>query len=265
MGHQESYYRHNEAYAEFLANWDAAFYAKYTDTLMTGRAGDRVLDVGCGAGQVVGQLTEAGYEAYGVDVSEPNIERARKFSDRCQLYDGRRLPFADGHFASVGALNVLEHVEEPEAFIAELVRVTASNGRIVISSPNFFRVLGFRDYHPKMRGLANKLANWRRLREKRRQMKSAPEQVRFDRMTPIIKEPFTPDDDAIVATNGLEMKFFLERNGCRVERVECTDRYVQFPLGLLLNLTPLRHLMFNAFVVACKATATDRAAAHANV
>jgi hypothetical protein len=93
-------------------------------------------------------------------------------------------------------------------------------------------------------------------------MKSAPEQVRFDRMTPIVKEPFTPDDDAIVATNGLEMKFFLERNGCVVERVECTDRYVQFPIGLLLNLTPLRHLMFNAFVVATKnaetATGADR-------
>ena len=48
------------------------------------------------------------------------------------------------------------------------------------------------------------------------------------------------------------MKFFLERNGCRVERVECTDRYVQFPLGLLLNLTPLRYGMFNAFVVATR-------------
>lgn len=258
MGHQESYYRHNEAYAEFLANWDAAFYAKYTDTLMTGRKGERILDVGCGAGQVVGKLTEAGYEAHGVDVSEPNIDRARKFSDRCQLYDGRRLPFDDGHFASVGALNVLEHVEEPEAFIKELVRVTVPEGRLVISSPNFFRVFGFRDYHPKMRGLGNKLANWKRLREKRRQMKSAPDEVRFDRMTPIVKEPFTPDDDAIVATNGLEMKFFLERNGCQVARVECTDRYVQFPLGQLLNLTPLRYLMFNAFVVATKTGAKDQ-------
>ena len=252
MGHQESYYRHNEAYAEFLANWDAAFYAKYADTLMTDRQGDRILDVGCGAGQVVGKLTEAGFEAHGVDVSEPNLERARRYSERCQLYDGRHLPFADGHFACVGALNVLEHVEHPEAFITELVRVTAPAGRVVISSPNFLRVLGFRDYHPKMRGLVNKLANWQRLREKRRQMREAPEQVRFDRMTPIVREPFTPDDDAIVATNGLEMKFFLERNGCQVERVECTDRYVQFPLGLLLNLTPLRYGMFNAFVVATR-------------
>lgn len=252
MGHQESYYRHNEAYAEFLANWDAAFYAKYTDALMTGRQGDRILDVGCGAGQVVGQLTKAGYESYGVDVSEPNIQRARKFSERCQLYDGRNLPFADGHFASVGALNVLEHVEEPEAFIRDLVRVTAPGGQVIISSPNFFRVLGFRDYHPRMRGLANKLANWKRLREKRRHMKAAHDDIRFDRMTPIVKEPFTPDDDAIVATNGVEIEFFLEQNGCAVEKMECTDRYVRFPIGQLLNLTPLRYLMFNAFVVARK-------------
>src|SRR5262245_10189440 len=213
MGHQDTY-RHNEAYAEFLANWDANFYAKYTDYLKPARPGARVLDVGCGVGQVVGQLTQAGFEAYGVDVSEPNIERARRFSSRCQFYDGKHLPFEDGYFASVGALNVLEHVEEPEAFIPEVVRVVERGGKVVLSSPNFFRVLGWRDYHPKMRGIQNKWLNWRRLAEKRRQMKSDPDAVRFDRMTPIVKEPFTPDDDAIIATNAHEISFFLKRAGC---------------------------------------------------
>ncbi len=249
MSHQETY-RQNEAYAEFLAGWDAGFYAKYADHLRPSRAGARALDVGCGVGQVVARLKEAGYEAWGVDVSEPNIARAGKFSERCQLYDGRRLPFPDRHFASVGALNVLEHVEEPEAFIAELVRVTEPEGRIVLSSPNFFRVLGFRDYHPRMRGIGSKLRNWRRLSEKRRLMQTSPAEVRFDRMTPIVKTPFTPDDDAIVATNALEMEFFLTRAGCAVESVACTDRYVAAPLDFLLNLGPWRYLMFNAFLIA---------------
>ena len=252
MGEQQSYYRDNEAYAEFLAGWDAGFYAKYADTLKPARAGARALDVGCGVGQVVARLTEAGFESHGVDVSGPNIERARKFSERCQLYDGRTLPFPDRHFACVGALNVLEHVEEPEVFICELVRVCEIEGRIVLSSPNFFRVLGFRDYHPRMRGLGNKWRNWRRLSEKRRQMRSAPNSVRFDRMQPIVKEPFTPDDDAIIATNGLEMAFFLERAGCRVESVSCCDRYVAKPVDFLLNLGPWRHGMFNSFVVATR-------------
>jgi SAM-dependent methyltransferase len=251
MNHQETY-RHNEAYAEFLAGWDSAFYAKYADTLKPSEPGARVLDVGCGVGQVVARLAEAGYEAHGVDVSEPNIERAKKFCPRCQLYDGRRLPFAEAHFGSVGALNVLEHVDEPEAFIKELVRVTRLGGKIVISSPNFFRVFGFRDYHPRMRGIGNKFRNWQRLQAKRRQMREDPEKVRFDKMKPIVKEPFTPDDDAIVATNALEMRFFLERNGCTVERVECTDRYVAKPIDFLLNLFPTRYVMFNAFLVATR-------------
>jgi len=249
MSQQQSYYRQNEAYAEFLASWDAGFYSKYADSLKPEKEGTRVLDVGCGVGQVVARLTEAGCEAYGVDVSEPNIERARQFSERCQIYDGKRLPFPDQHFASVGALNVLEHVDEPEAFINELVRVVQIGGRIILSSPNFFRVFGFRDYHPKMRGIGNKWRNWKRLREKRRQMKADPNSVRFDRMAPIVKEPFTPDDDAIVATNAMEMQFFLERAGCRVESVACTDRYVAAPIDFVLNLTPARYMMFNSFLV----------------
>jgi len=249
MSHQETY-KANEAYAEFLANWDAGFYAKYADTLRPLKAGARVLDVGCGVGQVVARLTEGGYEAHGVDVSEPNIARARQFSARCRLYDGKQLPYPDKNFAAVGALNVLEHVDEPEGFITELVRVTEMGGKLVLSSPNFFRVLGFRDYHPRMRGFGRKWRNWQRLKEKGRQRKTGPEAVRFDRMTPIVKEPFTPDDDAIVATNPLEMKFFLERAGARVLSVACTDRYVSRPIDLLLNLGPWRYYMFNAFLVA---------------
>jgi 2-polyprenyl-3-methyl-5-hydroxy-6-metoxy-1,4-benzoquinol methylase len=251
MSHQDTY-RHNEAYAEFLTNWDEGFYAKYADALFPSKTGARVLDVGCGVGQVVARLNAAGFEAYGVDVSEPNIERARKVCDRCRLYDGKKLPYADGFFAATGALNVLEHVEQPEAFIAELARATAPGGRLVISSPNFLRALGYHDYHPHMRGLGNKWNNGQRLLAKRRLIKTAPDQVRFDRMTPIVKEPFTPDDDAIVATNGLEIAFFLERAGCKVESVACTDRYVSWPMDWLLNATPLRFAMFNAFVVARK-------------
>jgi 2-polyprenyl-3-methyl-5-hydroxy-6-metoxy-1,4-benzoquinol methylase len=251
MNHQETY-RHNEAYAEFLANECPHFHAKYADSLCVARPGARILDVGCGVGQVVGSLAGRGYEAYGVDVSEPNIARAQKVNSRCQMYDGKHLPFPQAHFAAAGAFNVLEHVEEPEAFIKELVRVVETGGRIIISSPNFFRAIGFHDYHPKMRGLTNKYLNWKRLREKRRQMKTDPDAVRFDHMTPIVKEPFSADDDAIVATNPLEIEFFLRQSGCEVESISCTDRYVAQPVDFVLNLTPLRFLMFNAFVVARK-------------
>ncbi|MDQ6630548.1 MAG: hypothetical protein M3Y82_02185 [Verrucomicrobiota bacterium] len=130
------------------------------------------------------------------------------------------------------------------------MRVTTLGGKIVLSSPNFFRVFGWRDYHPKMRGLGNKLRNWKRLQEKRRQMRIDPDSVRFDRMKPTVKEPFTPDDDAVIATNAYEIEFFLKRCGCHIESVACTDRYVAKTIDFLLNLGPWRYLILNAFVVA---------------
>ena len=170
MSHQENYYRNNKDYANFLEDWNDEFYAKYSEALCPTQPGSKILDVGCGVGQVVRRLMESGHEAHGVEVSEPNIAKAKKVSELCQLYDGVRLPFNDDTFDSAGSLNVLEHVEQPEAFITELVRIVKPGGRIILSSPNFFRAIGFRDYHPRMRGISNKYKNWQRLRAKRRQI-----------------------------------------------------------------------------------------------
>lgn len=251
MSHQKTY-QNNQAYAQVLDGWDAQFYAKYADALKPEAAGGRALDVGCGVGKVVQRWIAVGIDGHGVDVSEPNIERARKITSNCRIYDGKTLPFQNGFFHCAGSLNVLEHVEQPENFIAELVRVTMPGGKVVISSPNFYRAFGFRDYHRQMRGVRNKWKNWRRIAWKRRQMQSQPASVAFDRMTPVFREPFVPDDDAIVATNPFDICFFLEKFGCGIVNVQCTDRYVNPVLDFLLNLTPARYYMFNTFVVAIK-------------
>ena len=112
------------------------------------------------------------------------------------------------------------------------------------------RALGWRDYHPRMRGLASKWRNFLGLLARLRQIRTAPDKVRFERMAPIIRQPFQPDDDAIVVTNPVEMTFFLRRAGCEILSVECTDRYVPRVVDFILNATPLRYAMFNSFVVA---------------
>ena len=251
MSHIDNY-KENEEYAEFLASWDDSFFAKYVQSLAAGQPEKRILDVGCGVGQVVKLLRDQDHDAQGVDVSEPNIRTALKHVGHCQVYDGSRLPFEDATFDAVGAFNVLEHVDEPEAFIAELIRVLSPGGRLVISSPNFLRVLGFRDYHPRMRGLGSKCRNAIKLLRIYQSIRHAPKSVRFERMPPIVKEPFSPDDDAIVVTNALQMKFLVEQNGCRVQTVACTDRIVPGIVDWALNLPLLKYLWFNAFLVATK-------------
>ncbi len=242
--------RDDTAYAEILANWDAAFYAKFTAAIRPAQKEQRILDIGCGVGQVVATLTLEGFEAHGVDVSAPNIAKTHSFTDRCLLYDGGRLPYPDGYFHRVGALNVVEHVQDPEDFIREAVRVCALGGQVILSSPNFLRFLGWRDYHPRMRGIPQKWRNLLSLLARRSRMRTQPESVRFERMSPIIKEPFTPDDDAIVCTNALDIAFFLERYGCDLLEVACTDRSVPAIADWLLNLTPLKYGLFNAWVIA---------------
>ena len=251
MSHIENY-RNNEDYAQFLESWNSEFFAKYTDTLKDAVKTGRILDVGCGVGQVVKRLRDENIEAFGVDVSEPNIRQANQHIGFCNLYDGVSLPFGENEFDAVGAFNVLEHVDEPEAFIAELIRVLKPNGCLVISSPNFLRVLGYRDYHPRMHGLMNKWRNAKRILQILNQIRTAPEEVRFERMAPIVKDPFTPDDDAIVVTNPIQMSFFAEKYGCRVKLIACTDRHVSPVVEWGLNLPILKYLWFNSFIVAVK-------------
>jgi 2-polyprenyl-3-methyl-5-hydroxy-6-metoxy-1,4-benzoquinol methylase len=92
MSHQDTY-THNEEYAEFLTNWNANFYAKYADALKPARLGSRVLDAGCGVGQVAARRVDADYEAHGVDVSEPSIARAQNSvpPSRCMTAGGSRI------------------------------------------------------------------------------------------------------------------------------------------------------------------------------
>lgn len=247
-----SFYIDNAEYAEFLRRQQPGFFAKYVQALQPMDEAGPILDVGCAVGQAVKQLVAAGYDAQGVDVCGPAIGLAQAERLPCAVYDGTTLPFEAGRFASVGAFNVLEHVEDPVLLIREMVRVTAPGRKIVVSSPNFLRVFGFRDYHPHMRGIGSKIRNARTLLAKRRLMRSDPRQVRFERLEPVVRSPIRPDDDAVAAVNPLELAFHLRREGCRVESVACTDRPIPAALDFLLNATPLRFVILNCFIVARK-------------
>ena len=223
-----------------------SFYGKYVRALGDGVApGEPILDVGCGAGQVVEALRGAGFSAAGVDVAPPPIEG-------CLGYDGRVLPFPEGCFSAVGAFNVLEHVEEPVAFLDEMARVLKTGGRMVVSSPNFLRVLGWRDYHPRMAGFRRKLRNLRTLLEHAQLYRQERGMIHFEPMEPVWREEPRPDDDATVATSAFDLRRYFVLRGFVGVRVSCVDRPLPRALEWLLDATPLRYVMLNAFVTARK-------------
>lgn len=90
----------------------------------------RVLDSGCGNGMSVDLLEEAGFDAWGVDLSMLRKWqwRERRCRERLACADGGRLPFSDGFFDAILCSGVLEHVGVTESGGGEY-RVTALPGR----------------------------------------------------------------------------------------------------------------------------------------
>jgi SAM-dependent methyltransferase len=263
--HRE-FYQKNERYADRLRDSDPRhfqslpqvcparpFHEKYERALRAGSPpGSALLDVGCGVGQVVRSLAAAGFQARGVEISEPSLALAREQGGDFYLYDGTLLPFPDRTFAAVGACNVLEHVENPLGLLDEMTRVLRPGGRLVLSSPNFRRVFGWRDYHPQMRGVAQKWRNAKTILRHLRRYAADSRAVLLDPMPLINREPFQPDDDAIVATNPIDLSRCLATRAYQKIEVSCVDRPVPRWLEFLLDLTPLRYVILNSFITAEK-------------
>lgn len=92
----------------------------------------KVLDIGCGAGFLTNFLAQRGHEVYGIDLSPKSLEVARS-KDRTglvqyQIGNGTKLSFGEKSFDAVVAMDVLEHVEDPEKVVAEASRVLKSGG-----------------------------------------------------------------------------------------------------------------------------------------
>jgi SAM-dependent methyltransferase len=93
-----------------------------------------ILDFGCGAGALVRELRRSGVEAYGIELKRPAIEASLDPEARpyVTLYTGGPLPFQDGSFESVSAIEVIEHIPEYALSLSEIARVCRSTFAITV-------------------------------------------------------------------------------------------------------------------------------------
>jgi 2-polyprenyl-3-methyl-5-hydroxy-6-metoxy-1,4-benzoquinol methylase len=105
------------------------------------KQGDRVLDVGSGLGYGMAILSVKANEVNGIDVDMKAVRHAKNEYvgnnpkiKNVQKYDGYKTPFADNSFDVITCIDVLEHVEDYDRFLDELLRI--SKKYVLISTPN---------------------------------------------------------------------------------------------------------------------------------
>lgn len=98
--------------------------------------GTPVLDAGCGGGQTLDLLAEYGQPA-GVDPDPASVEQARARGHLAFEASLPVLPFADEQFGAATCLDVIEHLDDDTAALAELRRVVVSGGALIVTVPAF--------------------------------------------------------------------------------------------------------------------------------
>jgi SAM-dependent methyltransferase len=98
----------------------------------------RALDCGCGAGEYVRALLARGADAYGVEFDEGKLATAGRDGElaaRLSVGDLEALAFPDESFDLALLNEVLEHVPDDRAALAEVCRVLRPGGRVIVLSP----------------------------------------------------------------------------------------------------------------------------------
>ena len=104
---------------------------------------DRVLDLGCGAGDLTADLRAAAGCVIGVDVAEAALRRARaRHPELTFLLSGidGELPLQDNVFDVVWASEVIEHVADTARWMSEARRVLRPGGRLLLTTPSHGRL-----------------------------------------------------------------------------------------------------------------------------
>lgn len=125
---------------------------------------ERVLDFGCGSGVMLPFLSEVSEQVVGADVDLTPITRMQEYiplDSNVQVIDTSIVPltnYATDSFDFIIALDVLEHVNDIESIMLDLIKLLKINGQVIISGPteNVFYRVGRKVAGPEFSGAYHK-------------------------------------------------------------------------------------------------------------
>jgi 2-polyprenyl-3-methyl-5-hydroxy-6-metoxy-1,4-benzoquinol methylase len=132
------FYSFSKPYMHQLKTHSLYEYSKYLAKILRFvRKGGRILDIGCGTGQVANYLAKRGYDVTGIDLSPLFVKEAANSGDaKFKVMDSTSLKFKDSTFDAVISAETLEHIPNPAKALSEMTRVLKPRGLIVLRFPN---------------------------------------------------------------------------------------------------------------------------------
>lgn len=120
-------------------------------TLEKDRPG-KLLDVGCGAGRFLRRMQKRGWEAEGVEFDPQAAQKvAARYGIRVHVGDLRTAALPDASYDVVTMNQVVEHLYDPRATLAECLRILKPGGKLVMTTPNV-NSAGAVEFGPYWRG-----------------------------------------------------------------------------------------------------------------
>lgn len=109
------------------------------------RRDGNILDIGCGAGNMIHHLSRYG-RVQGIEIDPRPVAIAQARGYDVRLGDATRaIPFPDASFDLVTALDVIEHVDDDRAILREAYRVLRPDGTLAITTPAFQWLWSYND------------------------------------------------------------------------------------------------------------------------
>lgn len=114
---------------------------QFLKQFVTPGVGEKLLDIGCGAGAYLMALGDCGADLWGIDISEYATHIAKKRVDKPEQIlcaNADPLPFGDDEFDCVTAWGIVEHFPSIPSILAQMYRVMKAKGKAAVMVPNIY-------------------------------------------------------------------------------------------------------------------------------
>lgn len=127
---------YEEMYNQEATYWWYVAKRKLVRSYITGK---NILDLGCGTGAMISELSGLGFQVLGLDGSEEALKYCRKrgLVNLKRADFNKSLPCQGNTFDTVLCLDVLEHIEDDRGLLLEIKRVLKSDGRLILTVPAY--------------------------------------------------------------------------------------------------------------------------------